>query len=543
MKLSLPKIGKSGPAVGLSFDVTGIRAVEIPSRGASSVKRFGHVELPVGAVTAGEISNPAAVAQALRELWREVGFSGKTVRIGVASQRIAIRAANVPNMPAEELRSSLRYLVSDHLPIHLDDAVFDYQPIGDAADNGAEQSILLVAAHRQIVRTVLDVCSDAGLSVESLDSSPLLLCRAFNTVFEEPAPVSGGLPAPQLSVIVEIGADLTNVVVLSGAHALFARTLPAGVGLDRIEIGNDPAKVADRLFPLMEEIRNTLAFAVTQLGRGSVTRALLLAPEGSEQLLTDCLQATLGLSVHPIPLVHLAPALGVEGADGLDSAYAVALAVAGLRSAGRNGPHELSLMPQEVSEDRRRRQQQVMAGVAFAGLLGALGMVSVWHGHSVSVAEDGTAKAEKQRADVQHKIEQLHSVETLAAQLATRQGTVLAATKGEVDFPRLLNALAETMPVDVRLRSLSVGNDTVNIEAEGIAPRAGVEWLDAVGAEPDLARMWLPKIEFHGLQGSGGAAPSAAASTGGSSLTSFSIDARLTPDSRTIRSDGGQVTK
>ena len=537
-------MGGNGPVIGLTFDVTGIRAVEIASRGAATVRRAGGVALPAGAVTAGEITNPTAVTEALRDLWRQIGFGGKTVRVGVASQRIAIRSANVPNMPSDELRSSLRYLVSDHLPIHLDDAVFDYQPIGDAADNGAEQSILLVAAHRDIVRSVLNVCTDAGLTVERIDSSPLLLCRAFNSVFEEPAPVSG-LPAPQLSVIVEIGADLTNVVVLAGAHALFARTLPAGVGLDRIEIGNDPAKVADRLFPLMEEIRNTLAFAVSQLGRGAVTRALLLAPEGSERLLTDCLQATLGLAVHPIPLAHLAPALGVDGADDLDDGYAAALSIAGLRSAGRHGPHELSLMPQEVSENRARRQQQVLAGAAFAGVVGVLGMATVWHGHSVAVAKDATASAEHQKADLQKKLDQLRPIEALTVQLASRQATVQAATRGEVDFPRLLNALAETMPPHVRLRSLNVSNDTVNIDAEGTSSKVGVDWLDAVGTDPDLSRMWLPKIEFKTPQ-TGAATPTKAGAPPASStnqLTTFSIDARLTPDARTIRSDGGQVAK
>jgi hypothetical protein len=101
------------------------------------------------------------------------------------------------------------------------------------------------------------------------------------------------------------------------------------------------------------------------------------------------------------------------------------------------------------------------------------------------------------------------------------------------------------MPPHVRLRSLNVSNDTVNIDAEGTSSKVGVDWLDAVGTDPDLSRMWLPKIEFKTPQ-TGAATPTKAGAPPASSsnqLTTFSIDARLTPDARTIRSDGGQVAK
>ena len=494
MKRMSSKQGKQA-GIGLVIDADAVRAVAIDRRGGITVTRAGEVPLAPGAVSGGEITDVAHVTEALRELWRVGEFDAKDINLAIGSPRVAIRPVDVPNMADDELRSSLKFQIGDHLPINPDDAIVDFQDLGGVDTERDTRPVLLVAAHRDIVNSAVDAAREAGLRVRRIDVIPLLLARvAVPMLPSVAAAASGGeTQGPALEALVDVGDDVTNVVLLYAGMAVFARTLGAGLGRDVLAAGADASALADRLFPLMEEVRNTLSFAATQLRAGKVSAVLASVPAAHETLLTDCLRATLGVPIVPLRATDLLAAYGGSSPYNLDRCFLAAAAL-GLPAAVRTGSHTPSLLPDAFhAADSRRRQQLALAGAV--GLVAAgLAVVSLAKAHTVSDLEAKAAASVSAEADLQRKLGTLQPVAIDAAALRARTDQLKLAVSGSIDYPRLLNEIADKLPAEAAATGISVSRTAVNFGVVAESTSAPTQILDATATDGRLTSTWIAQI-------------------------------------------------
>lgn len=501
MKPLLSKTGKQ-PGIGLVIDADAVRAVAIDRRGGLTVKRAGEVPLAPGAVSGGEITDMAHVAEALRELWRVGEFEAKDVSIAIGSPRVAIRPVDVPDMADDELRSSLKFQIGDHLPINPDDAIVDFQDLGGPDAEKGTRPVLLVAAHRDIVNQAVDAASDAGLRVRRVDVIPLLLARVALPLLPSAAPATESAEAgvPGLEAIVDVGDDITNVVLVYGGTAVFARTLGAGLGRDVLSAGADATALADRLFPLMEEVRNTLAFAASQLRAGKVTAVLASVPSAHEKLLADCLRATLGVPIVPLRAGDLLACYGGSSPYNLDRSFLAATAL-GLPAALRPGSHTPSLLPERYHEATTRRNQQLMlAGAVGAVALGLAGL-SGMKASSVSSLERKAEQSAQTEQALRAKVASLQPVAQQAAELSSRVDQVKLAVADAIDYPRLANDLAERMPAEAAASSVTMSRETVTVQILADSSTAATDLLDATGRSERIGGAWIAQIMLKTIDG------------------------------------------
>lgn len=93
----------------------------------------------------------------------------KSVRIGVANQQIVVRVAELPRIDDEKQRDqAVRFQASEAIAMPLDEAVLDHQIAGyaDAPDGTPRMQVVLVAARRKMVETLLEAVTAAGLKAE-----------------------------------------------------------------------------------------------------------------------------------------------------------------------------------------------------------------------------------------------------------------------------------------------------------------------------------------------------------------------------------------
>src|SRR3970282_1284863 len=108
--------------------------------------RAAQVPLPQGAVENGEVRQPAVVAEALKELWDRSRIRARQGLLGLGNQRVVVREVALPWLPEKELRSSLGFQVQEFIPISVEDAVLDFDPLGEFEQEGRRMlRILLVA--------------------------------------------------------------------------------------------------------------------------------------------------------------------------------------------------------------------------------------------------------------------------------------------------------------------------------------------------------------------------------------------------------------
>ena len=304
--------------VGLDIGSTAVRAAELSVTGGQvSVLRAAQVKVADGAVQNGEVRQPEAVADALRELWSVGKFKSRQVVMGVGNQRVVVREIGLPWLPEKELRDSLGFQVQEFIPMSVDEVVLDFDTLGEFEQEGRRMiRILLVAAQRVMVDAVVAAAEGAKLEPVGLDLVPFALVRAVGAS-------DAGMDLDQAGdeAVVDVGAHVTNICVHARGITRFVRILPSGgrdvtlaiaraLGVEdevaeRLKKGEDleaapPREEVNRAAlarasSFVDEIRSSLEFYTAQ-AQGSRIGRVLVTGGGSK------LEGLLDLLVERIPV-------------------------------------------------------------------------------------------------------------------------------------------------------------------------------------------------------------------------------------------------
>lgn len=210
--------------IGLDVGSTAVRAAELAEGSPPTVVRAAQVPLPAGAVENGEVREVEAVSEGLRELWTRGGFKSRKVWMGVGNQRVVVREIALPTMPEKELRQSLGFQVQEFIPMPVDEAVLDYHLIEELEVDGRQMlRLLLVAAQKAMVDTLVTSATNAKLEPMGLDLVPFAMVRAVGAT-------GAGMELERTGgeAVVDVGAHVTNIVVHAAGETRFVRILPSG---------------------------------------------------------------------------------------------------------------------------------------------------------------------------------------------------------------------------------------------------------------------------------------------------------------------------
>jgi type IV pilus assembly protein PilM len=209
--------------VGLDIGSSGLRAAQFSlGKKTPVLRKFASTPLPRGAVQAGVVVDVGAVSQALKSLWAEAKFSTKEVVFGIANDSVLVRQMDLDWMEPADFRKALPYQVADFLPVPVETANLDYHVLGEfdaPGENGTSRPmvrILLVAAAMDMVDGFVQALRGAGLRPVKADLVPFALIRATRPGTDEPEAAEA---------IVDLGADILNVVVHQGGQPRFVRII------------------------------------------------------------------------------------------------------------------------------------------------------------------------------------------------------------------------------------------------------------------------------------------------------------------------------
>lgn len=214
--------------VGIDVEAGSVAATEVHVNGSATVTRFGVAPLAPGAVRDGEVVDPDALGDAIKQLWAEHKFP-RDLRIGIANQKVAVRTIRLPRIEdKDELEAAVRFSAQDHIPMPLDRAVLDWQVIPNPpGDEGAHMDVVAVAARREMLSGLTDAVRRAGLRLVGIDHSSFALIRALagDTAPPVASTTTDGLGG---TLYCHLG-DITNLAVARGPYCVFSRVLGFGI--------------------------------------------------------------------------------------------------------------------------------------------------------------------------------------------------------------------------------------------------------------------------------------------------------------------------
>jgi type IV pilus assembly protein PilM len=322
---------KSKSIVGLDIEAGSIAATEVQANGDVQVTRTAVSPLEPGIFNEGEVTDAAALGEALAAMF-SANKLGKSVRLGIANQRVAVRTLMLPPIDdPKELETAIRFQAQDHIPMPLEQAVLDYHVVGRRTMPDGEQrtAAVAVAARRDMIARCVEALKEAGLRPAGIDLSAFGMIRALAGPGWSPAGNGAGDEQPA-TLYCNLG-DITNLAVAQGRTCLFTRVSTFGiegiaqrlaerrrlsmdharqwlshVGLERPveEIKGDAQTVAvardalsEGAAKLTDEIRISLEFYGAQEAAVTVENLVVCGPGAAIPGLLDRLSVELGKPV------------------------------------------------------------------------------------------------------------------------------------------------------------------------------------------------------------------------------------------------------
>jgi type IV pilus assembly protein PilM len=286
---------KGAISLGLDISTNSVKVAEITiGKGEPILSNLGIVHIPDGVIRDGEVEDGVTLAESLKELWGLTGIKDKSVTLGVANQRVIVRPIELPYMEKEELDSALRFQVQEFIPIPIEDAILDFDIIEEfmTAEEERMLTVLLVAAHKDMIQTFIEVLRSAGLSLSAIDLKAFAIPRALIPL----GVLQGGYEEGEAVCLINVGAGMTNITILKDNIPRFARFLLRGGDdfvraivnrldmeweeADAVRRGKQMHDEADKvlqqeIFNFVGEIRRSIDYYIAQTQERAFSKVIL----------------------------------------------------------------------------------------------------------------------------------------------------------------------------------------------------------------------------------------------------------------------------
>jgi type IV pilus assembly protein PilM len=214
--------------LGVNIGNHSVKVVELTRRGNSFVVQNLLTAPTQEAVVSGEVIQPDVVGQILKDLLTAANVRTRSAVVAVGGQTgVIVRVTELPKMTRRELAQAIPLEIERHLPFPSGTAIQAYTLLKEPEEvaEGEQIPVLFAAAREDLVNAYLMALQEAGLSPIGVEAEPLALARAVY------AAQGFGLrdgQGGQISVVVNIGYEGTEISFLEGAKLIFTRLVPVG---------------------------------------------------------------------------------------------------------------------------------------------------------------------------------------------------------------------------------------------------------------------------------------------------------------------------
>lgn len=346
-------LGGSQGMVGLDIGSSAIKLVQVTSkRDGYDLQNLSTVSVPSEAIVDGALMNFSALGEAVGTLVKDKAVKARKAACSISGNAVIAKVVTMPAMGKAEMDEQIQWEAEQHIPFSIQDVNLDYQIL---ARREGEMSILLVAAKKEILADYEKVVAEAGLelSVVDIDALAMFNCFYANHYLANKAEFAHGLVA-----LVNVGASMTNILMVRDGVPTFLRDVPTGGNIVTTEIqkglqlsfeeaeavktGQTPVQAAQQsrldqvlssaLSGIVGEIQRTADFYLGTAGEETIGRYLVTGGTTRAPGMFDLLREKLGVEVEPLnpfQRVHADNArFSHEVLDGLAAVSSIGLGLA-----------------------------------------------------------------------------------------------------------------------------------------------------------------------------------------------------------------------
>jgi len=212
--------GKKTYLVGLDIGSRTLKLAEVEDKKKGwNLNKFGMIDIVPGLIEEGNIRNPEAVADSIRQLFKIHKIKENNVAISVGGYSTIVKNISVPTMEEDQLQETIHFEAEQYIPFDINDVRIDFQIIGENETNPNQMNVLLVAAKKEMVNDYVNLVQLAGLTPCIIDVDAFALQNIYEINYR---------PEGENVALIDIGANKTTLNILKGNYSVFMRDVSLG---------------------------------------------------------------------------------------------------------------------------------------------------------------------------------------------------------------------------------------------------------------------------------------------------------------------------
>ena len=211
---------KSKNLVGLDIGSSAIKLVELKDvkGGGYRLVKSGLETLSPEAIVDGAIMDASLVVDTVNRLATALNVRNQDFGTSLSGHSVIVKKISLPSMSPEELGESIRWEAEQYVPFDINDVNLDYVVLDSGV--GDTMDVLLVAVKKDKIGDYTSVIAQSGRNPLLVDVDAFALQNAWEANYP--------IEPNKVVALVNVGASVTNVNILSGANTVFWRDISFG---------------------------------------------------------------------------------------------------------------------------------------------------------------------------------------------------------------------------------------------------------------------------------------------------------------------------
>ena len=213
---------RSKGVIGLDIGSSAVKLVELKERkgGEYQIQRVGIEALSPEAIVDGSIMDSSLVVDAIHRLNDQTGAKGSSYATSLSGHSVIIKKISLPAVSPDDLAESIQWEAEQYIPFDINDVRLDYVVLAEGEPGRDNMEVLLVAVKRDKVNDYVSVISQTGRTAALVDVDAFALQNCYE--------VNYGADTVKVVALVNMGASVTNINILSRGQTVFWRDLSYG---------------------------------------------------------------------------------------------------------------------------------------------------------------------------------------------------------------------------------------------------------------------------------------------------------------------------
>lgn len=212
--------------LGLDIGSNSIKAVWLSEDKAGFfLKSVTTADTPLKGLISESPLDQEEITQTIKSMLASAKITTNAVNIALPESQVYTRVIEMPMLSDNELSAAIYWEIEQHIPVPLSSITFDWKVLKrpSSSTDGSKIEVLMVGAPNTIIAKYQKVLSNAGLTINSVETEILSTIRPL---------VYSPLEAPDYrfpnSIVMNIGAVSTSLVIVKDGIIIFTYSIPAG---------------------------------------------------------------------------------------------------------------------------------------------------------------------------------------------------------------------------------------------------------------------------------------------------------------------------